>query len=457
MIRLQKIHFVGIGGSGMSGIAEILLTMGHEISGSDVKESPTVERLEARGARIVIGHKAENVEGVDVLVFSSAVKPDNVEVRTARTNNIPVVPRAEMLAELMRMKYSIAIAGSHGKTTTTSLAAMILTSGGLDPTVIIGGQLKQLGTGALFGEGKFLVAEADESDGSFLKLSPSVAVITNIDDDHMDYYGDVAHLTSKFSEFSNRVPFYGFSLFCIDDPRTRCITSMCSRKVVTYGFHEDADIRADDIRWEETGCRYQLISRGTPVGEIKVSLFGTHNISNSLAAAAIGIELGISFEHIAEALAAFQGVDRRLQFKGEGKTPNGGVWKLYDDYGHHPTEISATIAAARRISHKRLIVLFQPHRYSRTALLYDRFAIALEEVDKLWLLPIYAAGEAGRTGVTSDLIGKALTSRDFTNFQVFESSDLLNTVYAELEDGDLVLTLGAGDVSSYGERMLEMK
>lgn len=454
MIRLQRIHFVGIGGAGMSGIAEILLDMKYKVSGSDARESSVTRRLRDLGATVFIGHDADHLGDADAVVVSSAIGSENVEVRAARQRALPVVPRAEMLAELMRLKYSIAIAGTHGKTTTTSMVAMMLSAGGLDPTVIVGGRLRQLGSGARMGRGDYLVAEADESDGSFLKLSPTVAVITNIDDDHLEYYGDMARLTATFSEFANKVPFYGFSVLCGDDPRLRGITAMCGRRVITYGFNAEADVRAENVTLAGDGCTYDLILRKENLGPVRLAVLGSHNVANSLAAAAVGLELGLSREQVREGLAAFTGVDRRLQFKGAGRAPRGGAWRLFDDYGHHPTEISATLAAARQLTRGRLVVIFQPHRYSRTALLHEKFAMALCAADKLWLLPIYAAGEQPRPGVTSQLIAEALTMKGFTSFELLGAEPDARAVIAGLEDGDVVLSLGAGDVTAFGDELL---
>ncbi len=452
MIRVQRIHFVGIGGSGMSGIAEILLSTGYAVSGSDLKSSAVTDRLASLGARILVGHAAAHLGDPDAVVVSSAVGGENPEVRSARERGIPVVARAEMLAELMRLKYGIAIGGTHGKTTTTSLTAMVLTAGGLDPTVIIGGRLEQIGSGAKRGGGDYFVAEADESDGSFLKLSPTVSVVTNIDDDHMDYYGDMGRLTSTFKEFVNRVPFYGFGVVCLDDPRLRGILSLSSRRMVTYGFAPDADVRAEAPAVADGGSSYDLFHRGRGVGRVRLGVHGLHNVSNSLAAAAVGLELGLSPEKVIDGLGQFTGVDRRLQLKGRGRAG----WRVYDDYGHHPTEIAATIAAARTLAKgHRVVVVFQPHRYSRTALLYDRFATALSAADRLWLLPIYPAGEAPREGVTSELIATALKLRSYTRFTETASDPDPAEIAGELGAGDVVITMGAGSVTHLGDRIVE--
>lgn len=450
MIRLQRIHFVGIGGTGMSGIAEILLAMGYKVSGTDLKRTLVTDRLESMGARICIGHRAENVGDADAVVISSAVGRENPEVRYARETGRPVVPRAEMLAELMRLKYGIAIAGTHGKTTTTSLTAMVLTAGGLDPTVIIGGRLEQLGSGAKSGAGDYFVAEADESDGSFLKLSPTVSVVTNIDDDHLDYYGDMGRLTSTFNEFANKVPFYGFGVLCIDDPRVRGVAAMSSRRMVTYGLNVDADVRADQVTLDASGSRFTLLRRKEVLGDVRLIVAGAHNVSNALAAATVGLELGLPAADVIRGLGQFTGVDRRLQFKGR----HAAGWTVYDDYGHHPTEITATIAAARSmVSGGRIIVFFQPHRYSRTALLYDKFATALAAADKVGLLPVYPAGEPPREGVSSQLIAESMTLKGYSTYELVTSSDIPRLA-ADLHDGDIVITMGAGDITTWGDLLL---
>jgi UDP-N-acetylmuramate--alanine ligase len=454
MIRLQRIHFVGIGGTGMSGIAEILISMGYQVSGSDLKSTPVTERLVALGAKCLIGHRAEHIGDADAIVVSSAIGRDNPEIRAGRERGIPIVPRAEMLAELMRLKYGIAIGGTHGKTTTTSLAALVLSAGGLDPTVIIGGRLEQIGSGARRGGGDYFVAEADESDGSFLKLTPTVSVITNIDDDHLDYYGDMGRLTATFNEFANRVPFYGFGVVCLDDPRLRSIVSLSSRRMVTYGLSSDADVGADGITLDATGSRYTLRWKGLPCGVVRLHVCGIHNVSNSLAAAAVGLELGILPERVIEGLGQFTGVDRRLQPKGEGVTAAGG-FRVYDDYGHHPTEVTATIAAARSMAENgRVVVVFQPHRFSRTALLYDKFATALAAADRLWILPVYPAGESPREGVSSALIGESLRLKGCSGFDLLPDLACEDAILADVRDGDLILTMGAGDVTHLGDRLI---
>ena len=437
----------------MSGIAEILLSMGYKVTGSDMTNSEVVERLRGLGASITIGHDATYINHVDAVVVSSAISTKNVEYMEAMERGLPIVPRAEMLAELMRLKYSIAIAGTHGKTTTTSMAAIVLTEAGLDPTVIIGGRLEHLGSGARAGRGDYLVAEADESDGSFLKLSPTVAVITNIDDDHLEYYGDMANLTATFLEFANKVPFYGFSVLCGDDPRLRSIISNCNRRVITYGFGADLDLRGDSVELGRTGSSFDLIYGQKNIGRVNLKQFGTHNVANALATAAVGLELGIEPDNVISGLEAFTGVDRRLQFKGKGNQ-NGNAWTLYDDYGHHPTEITATLSAVKGMDTDRTVVIFQPHRFTRTELLYDKLAMALVPADKIWLLPIYAAGESPRQNISSHLISEALMLKGHANFELLEPGDDGQKILEDMKKNDLVITLGAGDVNRFGEELL---
>lgn len=458
MIRLQRIHFIGIGGAGMSGIAEILLSLGYKVSGSDVKRSWVTERLAGLGAGITIGHRFESIREVDAVVVSTAIGRENPELRAARERGIPIVPRAEMLAELMRLKYGIAIGGTHGKTTTTSLTAMVLSAGGLEPTVVIGGRLEQLGSGAKRGTGDYFVAEADESDGSFLKLSPAVSVVTNIDDDHLDYYGDMGRLTSTFHEFLNKVPFYGFGVVCYDDPRLRALVSMSSRRMITYGMNADAEVRAESISMTADGSSYILKRKNEELGKVSISIFGWHNVSNSLAAAAVGLELGIAPDKVIEGLGLFTGVDRRMQFRGSGFANDGGEWRVYDDYGHHPTEITATIAAARQMNGSgKVNVIFQPHRYSRTANLYDKFAMALSAADHVWLLPIYSAGEEPRDGVSSQLIADSLLLKGYRNFEILDDKESTKRIPDQLGANDIVLTIGAGDVTQVADLLVGPK
>lgn len=445
---IKHIHFVGIGGAGMSGIAEVLLKLGYGVTGSDLAESAVVERLRKLGAKIIIGHKAENVKGAHVVVTSTAVSKSNPEVKQALALDIPVIPRIEMLAEIARLKYTIAIAGTHGKTTTTSLVGKILISAGGDPTVIVGGRLKSVGTGGVFGKGDFLVAEADESDGSFLKLSPVISVITNIDDDHMDYYKTEKNLLSSFATFADKIPFYGVTLVCADDPGVRKILPRIQRRYETYGLGKNVDWQASKIQSSELGSSFDVSYKGEVLGRVNSPLSGQHNVLNALAAIAAATHAGLSFDRIANGLANFEGVGRRIEVKGN----IGGVL-VVDDYGHHPTEIQATLQAVRsKWPKSRLIVLFQPHRYTRTRALYREFAHVLSDADILYLLPIYAASEKPIKGVSSHLIAKNVKKK-LARMWVGDTSfkELRNSI----KPGDVVLTLGAGDVWKIGERLLK--
>jgi UDP-N-acetylmuramate--alanine ligase len=447
--KIQNIHFVGIGGAGMSGIAEVLLTLGYAVSGSDAKESDVTRRLASMGARLFLGHRADQVLGAHVVVTSTAVKPDNPEVTEAHAQKIPVIPRIEMLAELARLKYTIAVGGTHGKTTTTSLISMVLQAGGLDPTVIVGGRMHNLGTGARVGRGEYLVAEADESDGSFLKLAPTLAIVTNIDDDHLDYWGTVSHLVSGFERFANEVPFYGRVILGVDDMGSRKILDKIRRPLLTYGITPDADIQARDIRVNSDGTVFSVYRFGVKLGDVRWSVPGRHNVINSLAAVAAGLELDVPFTKIAEALASFEGVSRRLEWKGE----QAGVAVL-DDYGHHPTEIKATLQALKeRFPQRRTVVLFQPHRYSRTRLLADEFAASFAQADVVGLLDIYAASEAPLPGVTSDWLAERIHAQG-TAVTRLTAVDGPATLQNLVQKNDVVLTLGAGDVWRWGETLL---
>jgi UDP-N-acetylmuramate--alanine ligase len=445
---IKHIHFVGIGGAGMSGIAEVLLKLGYVVTGSDLAEGAVVERLRKLGAKIAIGHRADNVKGAHVVVTSTAVSKTNPEVKQALAVDIPVIPRIEMLAEIARLKYTIAIAGTHGKTTTTSLVGRILMSSGLDPTVIVGGRLRSVGTGGVLGKGDFLVAEADESDGSFLKLSPAVSVITNIDDDHMDYYKTEKNLLNAFATFADKIPFYGVTLICADDPGVRKIISRIQRKYETYGLGKNVDWQASKIVMTEFGATFQVTYKGQVLGMINSPLSGTHNVLNCLAAIGVSTHIGISFDRIAQGVADFDGVGRRIEFKG-----NIGGAIIVDDYGHHPTEIKATLQALRsRWPKARLTVLFQPHRYSRTKALYREFAHVLSEADQLYLLPIYAAGEKPIKGVSTHLIAKNLKKKEG---KLWVGDTSFRELHESLRPTDVVLTLGAGDVWKIGEKLLK--
>ncbi len=454
--RYRVIHFVGIGGIGMSGIAEVLRNLGYEVTGSDLRETDTTRRLASLGIPVQIGHREENVETAHVVVISSAVSQENPEVVAARRRSIPVIPRAEMLAELGRLKYSILVAGAHGKTTTTSLVSTVLGHGGLDPTIIIGGKLKAIGSNAKIGEGPFLVAEADESDGSFLKLSPTIAVVTNIDREHMDYFRDMETLQQAFLSFINKVPFYGAAFLCIENDHLRELLPAVHRRYLTYGFAKDADIVATDVEHGFMSSSFEVIFRNDPAGRFTVPVPGRHNVLNALACIGVGLELKMPLPAIREGLASFGGIQRRFEPKGEVR----GV-RVYDDYGHHPTEIRATLAAGREnLRHlgrgSRLFVVFQPHRYSRTANLMDEFAGAFGDADTVLLLDIYPAGEPPIEGVTAERLAERMQKQGRRNVIFCGGRDEAAAYLRDhLREGDLLLTLGAGDVWKLGERIVE--
>src|SRR5687768_5112595 len=435
MLKFRQIHFVGIGGSGMSGIAEVLVNLGYHVSGSDQKRSAVTDRLAALGARIFEGHAAENVADAQVVVTSTAVKPNNPEVVQARRKGLPVIPRAEMLAELMRLKYGVAVAGSHGKTTTTSMVAMVLDKGGLDPTVVVGGRVGTLGSGARLGRGEFMVAEADESDRSFLKLSPTVAIVTNIDREHLDTYKDLADVQEAFLNFVNKVPFYGAAVLCLDDPAVQDILPRVERRVVTYGVSRQAEVNARDVVLGPMGSTYTASSGGTSLGRIELAVPGHHNVLNSLAAVAVG-------------------VDRRFQLRGE----SGGI-TVIDDYGHHPTEIRATLETLRGLAGtRRTVVLFQPHRYTRTQHLWDDFCRAFHLADLVVLVDVYPAGEEPIEGINSETLADAI-SRKGHRHVVYggEMRAAVEHLLGEVRDGDVVLTLGAGSVWTAGDELLRRR
>ncbi|MBI4396448.1 MAG: UDP-N-acetylmuramate--L-alanine ligase [Elusimicrobia bacterium] len=447
--KIKNIHFIGIGGSGMSGIAEVLLTLGYKVTGSDAKETEVTRRLASLGAALFIGHKAENVDGSHVVVTSTAIRPENPELRAALERKIPVIPRIEMLAELARLKYTIAVAGTHGKTTTTSLASLVLQAGGMDPTVVVGGRMHNMGTGARVGRGEFMVAEADESDGSFLKLSPTLAVVTNIDDDHLDYWGDMATLAKAFEIYANKVPFYGKVILGVDDQGSRRLQPLIRRPLITYGLAPEAEIRAEDLRAADGRTTFTVKRGSETLGTVNWAVSGRHNVINSLAAVAVGLELEIPFSTIAEGLASFQGVGRRLEVKGEA----GGV-VVVDDYGHHPTEIEATLQAFReRWPSRRSVVVFQPHRYSRTKILAQEFACCFNGADELILLDIYPAGESPIEGVNSDWLAENMRAKNLTVTRLPSNDPPALTAF--VRPGDAVLTLGAGDVWKWGENLLK--
>jgi UDP-N-acetylmuramate--alanine ligase len=450
--KIEKIHFVGIGGIGMSGIAEVLLNLGYKVSGSDLRESDTTERLRGLGGQIAIGHAAENLTNVDVVVTSTAVQTDNPEVIEARRRMIPVIPRAEMLAELMRMKYGIAIAGTHGKTTTTSMVATVLTHAGIDPTIVIGGKLNTLGSNAKLGKGDFLVAEADESDGSFLKLSPSIAVVTNIDADHLDYYeGGIEQIKATFVEFINKIPFYGLAILCLEDRNIAEIIPLIKKRFMTYGLSSQADLRATHVKLEGFQTTFTAHYKGYRLGDITFQMPGAHNVLNALACTAVALELDVPFDKIQEGFAQFGGVGRRFTVKGE----KNGIM-VVDDYGHHPVEIRATLSAARNgWPERRLVVAFQPHRYSRTKELFNDFVTCFYDADVLILTDIYAASEQPIPGVSSEHLADEVRrhgQRDVT--YVADRTTLPDYLAGVVKEGDIVITLGAGNIWQAGEELV---
>ena len=456
MRRIGRVHFVGIGGSGMSGIAEVMLSLGYKVQGSDLKNNASTLRLKNLGATIFIGHDEKNIRDADAVVVSSAVDESNPEVVAAREQLMPIVQRAEMLAELMRFRYSIAVAGTHGKTTTTSLVASILAEGGLDPTFVIGGRLKSADSNARLGQGEYLVAEADESDASFVHLKPMLAIVTNIDADHMSTYdGDLQKLRNGFVEFLHNLPFYGLAILCTDDPGVNELLGQVGRSTLTYGIDSDADIRAENIEFSEGLSRFRVVRPNEKESlDVSLRLPGLHNVRNALAAIAVAKELQIGDQAVVTALENFEGIERRFQSHGEIETANGRVL-LVDDYGHHPTEIAATLDAARAgWPGKRVVLAFQPHRYSRTRDLMDDFAAVLSEADVLILLEVYAAGEDPIAGADGRAIARAVRSRGGVEPVFVEELDGLAAVLESvLADGDLVLTMGAGDIGALAPQL----
>jgi len=449
--RYRHIHFVGIGGVGMSGIAEILVNLGYAVSGSDQKRTETIERLERLGAKVFIGHEAANVEGAQVVVYSSAVARENVEVTAARQRQIPVIPRAEMLAELMRLKYGIAVAGTHGKTTTTSMVGAVLAEGRLDPTIVVGGRVLSLGTNARLGQGEHLVAEADESDGSFLKLTPTIAVVTTVDAEHLDHYGTLEAVRDAFVAFLNKVPFYGAAIVCLDEPNVQLLLPRVEKRVITYGLESSADLVARRVRLEGLTSRFEVVYHGHPLGECTLRVPGRHNVANALAAIAVGLDVEVPFVSIQKALAAFAGVQRRFQLRG-----NVAGVTVVDDYGHHPAEIRATLAAAKAGFDGRVVAVFQPHRFTRTFHLRDEFATAFNQADVLVLMDIYAAGETPIEGVSAADLAERIRAHGHRNVTYLggDRAQLLDHLCDITRPGDLVLTLGAGDVGQLGPALL---
>ncbi len=452
--KIDKIHFVGIGGIGMSGIAEVLLNLGYKVSGSDLRGSDTTERLAGLGAEISIGHNSDNLKDVDVVVISSAVHDENPEVVEAKRMHVPVIPRAEMLAELMRMKYGIAIAGTHGKTTTTSMAASILGHAGIDPTIVIGGKLNAIGTNAQLGQGKFLLAEADESDGSFLVLSPTIAVVTNIDADHLDHYlGGIEEIKDTFVKFINKVPFYGLAIVCLDDKNIREILPRIKKRYMTYGLSSQADIRASHIRHDGFQTTFVAHYKGYRLGEVTFPMPGPHNVLNAMACIAVALELDVPFSAIQEGFTMFSGVGRRFTVKGEPK----GIM-VVDDYGHHPAEIRATLSAARQgWPERRIVAAFQPHRYTRTHELFDEFVTAFYDADILILTDVYAAGEQPIAGATAERLAAEVLRHGQKNVTCIANRELIPEHLAGIvKEGDIVITLGAGNIWQQGEALVKL-
>jgi UDP-N-acetylmuramate--alanine ligase len=454
--KIQRVHFVGIGGIGMSGIAEVLLNLGYKVSGSDLKSSPITRRLATLGAQISEGHRAELVTGAEVVVTSSAIAADNPEVAQARDLHIPVIPRAEMLAELMRLKYGIAVAGMHGKTTTTSMVAEVLAGAGLDPTVVVGGRVDAMGSNARVGKSQYLVAEADESDRSFLKLSPILAVVTNIDREHMDCYRNMRDVTRAFLDFMDHVPFYGMVVVCNDDANLRRLLPHIRRRTVTYGMRRGSDFRiklgesATILAENRPLSRFEVSYRNQHLGEFSLHVPGAHNVLNATAAIAVGIGLDLQPDQIRTALERFRGVDRRFQLRGKAA----GV-SVIDDYGHHPTEIRATLAAARQCGFRKVHVIFQPHRYTRTQDLMDDFASAFGDADTLLVLDIYAASEKPIEGVTGEALARRIHQAGRHARYVSSFGEAADVAVAAAHEGDMILTLGAGSVSQLGPMILE--
>ena len=451
--KVKHIHLVGIGGIGMSGIAELLLNLDYFISGSDLRKTEVTEHLSDLGGKIFIGHRPQNIDGADVVVFSSAVKGDNPEIVEAREKSIPVIPRAEMLAELMRLKYGIAVAGSHGKTTTTSMIASILTKGGFDPTVVIGGRLNIWGgSNARLGRSDFLVAEADESDGSFLALSPSIAVISNIDHEHIDFYRSMNNLRKTFIDFINKIPFYGRAILCVDDKEVQGLIPKLTKSYLTYGLNPQSDIRASGISKEGLNTNFDVIFKNRLAGNVTISIPGEHNILNALAAVGVGLELDIDFKYIREGLKSLGGLKRRFEIKDE----RDGILFL-DDYGHHPTEIIATLSAAKECwPDRRLVVVFQPHRFTRTRDLYDKFVISFNQADFLIITPLYGAGEEPIPGVDSKALYQGIKNHGHRAVTYCDSTeDTISELLDQIRPGDIVLTLGAGDIHLVGTDLLK--
>ncbi len=454
--RIKHIYFIGIGGIGMSGIAELLLNLGYLVSGSDAKESSLTRRLQQLGARVYIGHEASQIAGVDVIVISSAIAADNAEIMAAREQLIPVIPRAEMLAELMRLKYGIAIAGTHGKTTTTSIVATVLARGGLDPTIVVGGRLNSLGSNARLGSGEYLVAEADESDGSFLKLSPTIAVVTTIDAEHLDYYGTLENIKHDFLQFINKVPFYGAAILCLDQKNIQELIPKVEKRYITYGLSTQADIMAEQISFSKFSSRFKVLHRGSELGSVNINVPGLHNVYNCLAAITVGLDLGLGFDTIKLALEEFAGADRRFQLIGEVAEV-----LIIDDYAHHPVEIKATLRAAKEGWGKRTVAIFQPHRYTRTRDMLEDFFTAFYQADVLIVTDIYCAGEKPIPGVSAQQIAEGVKEHGHRNVVFIPNTEeIVAYVLDVLKPQDMLLTLGAGNVGELAGKIkqaLEVK
>ena len=448
--KIQRIHFIGIGGSGMSGIAEVLINQDYEVSGSDPSSNRVTDHLKTLGADIRHNHSAENVSGKHVVVVSSAISDDNVEVQAAREQSIPVIPRAEMLAELMRMKYGIAIAGTHGKTTTTSLVATVLAAGSLDPTVVIGGRIKNMGGHAKLGQSQYLIAEADESDGSFLKLSPTLAVVTTLDEEHMDFYLTMENMKSTFLQFLNRIPFYGAAILCMDDANLQSLLPRIEKRTITYGLKSQADYTARNISVEGLKTYFTVYHHGKKLGKILSGALGRHNVCNTLAAVAVGMELNMDFPTIAESLKTFTGVQRRFEVLKQSES-----LIIVDDYGHHPVEIQATLSTAKEVwPDRRLVIVFQPHRYSRTKHLMESFFSSFNDADQLLLLDIYSAGEEAEEGIHSQRIAEGVKEFGHKNVEYIGSThSVIPHLQKILKPGDIVMTLGAGNIGELSHRL----
>ncbi|MGQ9507798.1 MAG: UDP-N-acetylmuramate--L-alanine ligase [Thermodesulfobacteriota bacterium] len=448
--KIKNIHFVGIGGIGMSGIAEVLLNLGYHISGSDLKETEVTRRLQSLGCEISYCHRKENVKEADVVVISSAIRPDNPEVKVAEERLIPIIPRAEMLAELMRMKIGIAIAGTHGKTTTTSLIATVLAAGGLDPTVVIGGRLNSLGSNARLGQGEFLVAEADESDGSFLKLMPTIAVVTNIDADHLDYYRGIEEIKEAFLDFLHKIPFFGLAVVCLDHPNIQSLIPKLKKRFITYGLTTQADFQAEEIEYEGLLTSFDVLYKRKKVGRLKIRMPGLHNVYNSLATIATAFEVDLPFKIVQDALAEFSGIQRRFQIKGEKK----GIL-VVDDYGHHPVEIIATLKAAKAGWKRRLLVVFQPHRYTRTKALFKDFLTSFYDAEVLILTDIYPAGEDKIEGIEAEALFEGIRESGHRDVSYIpEKKEIVGNLLKRIMPGDMVITLGAGDIWQVADELI---